>query len=84
MPSSKSRHPHKHPQQHPKNAGVESKQKDDNRIIVIAVIFFMVIGLSIGFFIDSGSIAVLLGCTAAGAVAGFFAGREFKKSLSGK
>jgi hypothetical protein len=86
MPESKSRHPHKHahPQHQNKNADVQTTPKNQNRVVTVAVIFFTVIGLSIGFFIDATNVIVLLTGAVLGGFTGFFAGQQLKKSLSGK
>ncbi len=84
MPESKSRHPHKHAPQHHPTSEIHSKPKKANRAVMVAVIFFAVLGLCIGLFIDATSITTILGSTALGAIAGFFAGYLITKSLSGK
>jgi hypothetical protein len=84
MPESKSRHPHKHPQQHHTAAETHSKPKKANRAVIITVLFFAVLGLCIGLFIDTASIATVLTSTVLGAAAGFLAGYFINKSLSGK
>lgn len=87
MPASKNRHPHKHAHQHPHSSpgnSVHPKQKRSNRPVIVAVIFFAVLGLCIGLFIDAGSITTLLSGTVLGAAAGYFAGTLINKSLSGK
>lgn len=84
MPESKSRHPHKHPQQHHNTPGIHTKSKKANRLIIVTVLFFGVLGLGIGFFVDSESITVLLSCLAAGVLAGYIVGYQIKKSLSEK
>lgn len=84
MPESKSRHPHKHINQHHTTSEIHAKPKKANRAVIAAVIFFAVLGLCIGLFIDAGSISTLLTSTALGAIAGFFTGYLINKSLSGK
>lgn len=84
MPASKSRHPHKHAQQHHPATELPVKHKKANRAVIVAVLFFAVLGLCIGLFIDATSITTLLSSTALGAAAGFFAGYLINKSLSGK
>lgn len=84
MPESKSRHPHKHPHQQDKHPVAPAKAGGSNRVVTIAVVFFAVIGLAIGFVIDSTNILLMLGSTVLGCAAGYFAGQQLKKSLSGK
>jgi hypothetical protein len=88
MPQSKSRHAHKHPHHHPhqpsKTPPAHAKPKDNNRVILIAVLFFGFLGLAIGYFINSGSLTILLTSTIVGAAAGFIFGYGMKKSLPGK
>lgn len=85
MPASKNRHPHKHAHQHSSSVtSVHPKQKKSNRPVIVAVIFFAVLGLCIGLFIDASSITTLLAGTILGAAAGYFAGSLITKSLSGK
>jgi uncharacterized membrane protein len=85
MPESKSRHAHKHPHHQEKQPATPSKTvSSSKRILIIAMIFFAVIGLVIGFLIDSSSVVVMLAGTVIGIAAGYFAGQELKKSLSGK
>ncbi|MBL0358934.1 MAG: hypothetical protein IPP72_19620 [Chitinophagaceae bacterium] len=84
MPASKSRHAHKHPHHQNKPSDIQPKAGNENRIVTVAVLFFTVIGLAIGFFIDASNIPVLLASAAVGALAGLVAGRQLKKSLSGK
>jgi len=48
------------------------------------MIFFAVIGLVVGFLVESSSIMVMLAGTVAGIAAGYFAGQQLKKSLSRK
>jgi ABC-type nickel/cobalt efflux system permease component RcnA len=85
MPASKNRHPHKHVQHHDKHAAPAPKESSaNNRVVTIAIIFFAVIGLVVGFLVDSSSIMVMLAATVAGIAAGYFAGQQLKKSLSGK
>ena len=86
MPESKSRHPHKHSHQNQHHPATElpAKPKKTNRAMMVAVIFFAVLGLCIGLFIDATSITTLLAGTVLGAAAGFLAGYFINKSLSGK
>jgi Co/Zn/Cd efflux system component len=84
MPQSKSRHAHKHAHPHSKTPPVHAKPKDNNRVILIAVLFFGFLGLAIGYFINGGSVAVLLTSTILGAAAGFIFGYSIKKSFAGK
>lgn len=85
MPESKSRHAHKHAPHHEKHPVPPSNSMSSNkRVVIIAIIFFGVIGLTIGFLIDSSSVLVLLAGAVVGIAAGYFAGQELKKSLSGK
>ena len=85
MPESKSRHPHKHPQQHHHNITEKHPaQKKANRIIIALVLFFSILGLGIGLFIDSSSIFTVLAATIAGGLAGFILGYKINNNLSGK
>lgn len=84
MPQSKSRHAHKHVHQASRTPPVHTKPKDNNRVIVIAVLFFGFLGLAIGFFINAGNTTILFTSTILGAAAGFLFGYSIKKSLSGK
>lgn len=83
MPQSKTRHAHKHPSHPPRPANLPAKPKHNNRVIVIAVLFFGVLGLAIGYFIG-GTATVLLTSAILGAAAGFIFGYSIKKSLQGK
>jgi uncharacterized membrane protein len=83
MPQSKSRHAHKHAHPPSKTPPIHPKPKDNNRVILIAVLFFGFLGLAIGYFIGRG-IATLLTATILGVAAGFIFGYSIKKSFSGK
>ncbi len=83
MPQSKSRHAHKHAHQPSKTPPVRTRPKDNNRVIVIAILFFGALGLAIGYFIG-GTATVLITATILGVAAGFIFGYSIKKSLSGK
>lgn len=85
MPASKSRHPHKHAQHHqhhPVQTSTHPKQKKSNRLLIAAILFFAVLGLCIGLFIDASSITVLLSGAVLGIAAGYFAGTLINKNLS--
>jgi hypothetical protein len=84
MPASKSRHHHKPVQQHHNAPELTSKSKKTNRTVIATVLFFAVLGLCVGLFINTSSIITLFLSTVLGAAAGFFAGYFINKSLSGK
>ena len=84
MPESKSRHPHKHPQHHAETSGIHSKPKKTNSAIIVAVLFFGLLGLGISFFINGSSIPVLLAGAVTGGLAGFLFGYQINKRISKK
>jgi membrane associated rhomboid family serine protease len=81
MPESKSRHPHKHPSHHDKPPVAHAKHQKTNQSIIVAVIFFALIGLGISYFIGSGSVAGLIIGTLIGGIAGYIFGKQVNKSL---
>ena len=84
MPESKSRHPHKHIQQHDKPATDHPKHKKANQSIIVAVIFFALIGLGTSFFIDGTSVIGLIAGVLLGAGVGDIFGKQVNKSLMKK
>jgi ABC-type nickel/cobalt efflux system permease component RcnA len=91
MPESKSRHAHKHPhhskhpEQHSNVLPTHPKQKKtDNKAVILATVFFAVLGLGIGFFINAASIIVMLTGAVLGAALGYVFGVQVNKSLTGK
>ncbi|NOT94672.1 hypothetical protein [Ferruginibacter sp.] len=87
MPHSKNRHPHKHVHQHdnPQAApGTHPKHKKTNQSIIVASIFFALIGLGISFFIAGTNIIGLIAGAVIGAIAGYIFGLQVNKSLAKK
>ena len=84
MPASKSRHAHKHPHHTIKTSNTHPNPKKSNKAIIVAVLFFALLGLGIGFFIDASSTKVLIAGAVTGTIAGFIFGYQVNKSLSEK
>ena len=76
MPESKKRPHHAHPQTPHKH-----NTKGNNRVVMISVIFFALIGFGIAFFGAGTSTIFLLLGAAAGAVCGYFFGHAINRSL---
>ena len=83
MPESKSRHPHHaHQQNHP--APPHAKPAKANRAVIVAVIFFALLGLGISYFLKPESTPALIAGALIGAIAGYFFGHQIDKALSKK
>ena len=81
MPESKSRHQHKHSSQHDKPRAAHAKHKKINQSIIVAVLFFALIGLGISYFIGSSSVIELIIGTLTGGIVGYIFGKQVNKSL---
>lgn len=84
MPESKARHSHKHPQHHNAASNNHPKAKKTPRIVIVASIFFALLGLGISYFLNAASVGSLLAGAAIGGIAGFIFGYQADKSLSKK
>ncbi len=84
MPESKSRHPHKHSPHYNENSDIHAKPKKANNAIVVAVLFFGLLGLGFSFFINGSSIPVLVAGAVVGGIAGFLFGNQINKKISRK
>jgi 4-hydroxybenzoate polyprenyltransferase len=84
MPESKARHSHKHPQHHNAASNNHPKTKKTPRIVIVAAIFFALLGLGISYFLNAASVGSLLAGAAIGGIAGFIFGHQVNKSLSKK
>ena len=80
MPQSKKRKP-QHEQHHPANT---EKTKKHNSAVLVAVIFFCLLGTGIAYFAAGTSLLWLLAGAAGGAIAGYFFGHQIDKALSKK
>jgi uncharacterized protein HemX len=80
MPQSKKRKPH-HEQSHPANT---AKSRKNNSAVLVAIIFFSLLGIGIAYFAAGSSTLWLLTGAAGGAVAGYFFGHMIDKSLTKK
>jgi membrane protein YqaA with SNARE-associated domain len=80
MPQSKKRKPHHefHPEAN------TSKANKNNSAVLVAVIFFCLLGIGIAYFTAGASILWLLIGAVAGGVAGYFFGHQIDKALSKK
>jgi uncharacterized protein HemX len=80
MPASKKRKEHQgfHPTAH------ADKTKKNKSAVLVAVIFFGLLGTGIAYFISGASLVWLLVGAIAGGVAGYFFGHQIDKSLSKK
>lgn len=81
MPQSRKRKPHHH--QAAPDAIHADKIKKGSAVVVVAI-FFALIGLSIAYFTAGTDPLWLLLGAAAGAVAGYFFGKQLDKSFSKK
>jgi hypothetical protein len=84
MPESKTRHSHKHPQHHSGHASNHPKAKKTSRIVIVATVFFGLLGLGISYFLNASSFIGLVAGAALGGIAGFIFGYQIDKSLSKK
>jgi len=84
MPESKSRHPHKHPQQHNDPLHTHTKFQKSRNAIIVAVLFFALLGLGISFFINGTSVTGLMAGFVTGGVVGFLFGYQIHNKLSKK
>ncbi len=80
MPQSKKRKP-QHDHHHPANT---EKAKKHNSAVLVAVIFFCLLGIGIAYFAAGTSLVWLLTGAAGGAIAGYFFGHQIDKTLSKK
>jgi hypothetical protein len=80
MPQSKKRK-HHHESHPPANA---QKTKKGKSAVLVAGIFFSLLGIGIAYFAAGASLLWLLTGAAAGAVAGYFFGHQIDKALSKK
>ena len=80
MPQSKKRK-HHHEYQPPANAVKSSPNKSAVRV---ALIFFALIGTGIAYFAFGSAPLSLIGGAVAGAVGGYFFGKQIDKSISKK
>jgi hypothetical protein len=84
MPESKARHPHKHPHHHNGTPGTHQKPKKITRIVIIAGVFFALLGLGISYLLNASSTAALLAGPILGGIAGCIFGYQVDKTLSKK
>jgi hypothetical protein len=80
MPQSKKRKQH-HEFHPPANA---DKAKKGKSAVLVAGIFFSLLGIGIAYFAAGASLLWLLTGAVAGAVAGYFFGQQIDKALSKK
>ena len=80
MPQSKKR-THTHPQQH-HISNNKTGVKKNNKLIVIAVMFFGLIGLGMSYFISDGNIIWMIIGTILGVAAGYIFANELTKTFS--
>lgn len=82
MPQSKNRPGHQHHSHRgTKNPG---NPKIKSSPVVIAVVFFAVLGLGISYFVAAGSTTALIIGTVVGAAVGYIFGKQIKQSMSTK
>lgn len=81
MPSSRGRHAHKHPHTQSTKQTKKARTPSKNRATIVAIVFFTLLGLGIGFFIDDSSTLTILTSTIAGAVLGYLFGHQIDKSF---
>lgn len=84
MPESKARHSHKHPHHHTAASNNHPKVKKASRVVIVATVFFALLGFGIGYFLNATSVSGLLAGAIVGGIAGFFFGYQVDKSLSKK
>jgi uncharacterized protein HemX len=80
MPQSKKRKQH-HEHHQPANS---EKATRSNSAVLVAVIFFCLLGMGIAYFAAGSSLLWLMIGAAGGAVAGYFFGHQIDKALSKK
>ena len=80
MPQSKKRKQH-HEFHPPANA---EKAKKNRRAVLVAGIFFCLLGIGIAYFAAGTSLLWLLTGAAAGAVSGYYFGLQIERTLSKK
>jgi len=80
MPQSKKRKPHHefHPTAH------AEKARKNRSAVLVAGIFFCLLGIGIAYFVAGASILWLLIGASAGGVAGYFFGHQIDKALAKK
>ena len=80
MPQSKKRKPHHDQHQHAN----PQKAAKNNSAVLVAVIFFCLLGIGIAYFAAGSSLLWLMMGAIGGAVAGYFFGHQIDKALSKK
>ena len=83
MPESKSRHPHHSHQQHHR-APHNSKPKTFSRTVMVAMVFFSLLGLGISFFVTGNNVFGVATGVIVGAVAGYLFGHQMDKTFRKK
>ncbi len=80
MPQSKKRKPHH--DFHPSASGTKSQKP--RSAVLVAGIFFCLLGIGIAYFAAGANLSWLLGGAVTGAVAGYFFGLQIDRSFSKK
>lgn len=80
MPQSKKRKPHH--ESHPQPG--TSKASKHNSAVLVAVIFFCLLGTGIAYFAAGPALLWLLAGAVGGAIAGYFFGHQIDRALSKK
>jgi hypothetical protein len=79
MPQSKKRKPH-----HEHHQPLHEKATKKNSAVLVAGIFFSLLGIGIAYFAAGSSLLWLLTGAVAGGIAGYFFGHQIDKALSKK